>query len=407
MNLGKGLARLYEIKYTLGAVRLVRIAEQFSCPISHEAAQEPVMTIDGQMYDKQNIKHWFSTRSPPTSPCTGSRLLSTALLPLHPLQQFVHAYINGRPEVVDSSKEQSYLLERIQAMAHTNDELQSDLEQLTVALSARDAKVRELEMRMEELANEVSARDAMVRGLEMRIEEQDSANLKALEMCYVLMDSRKVVTIQASIRGFLCRKNLCLELRALNAFEAMRKMDEKESNEKHKTQKKRRRPISAKEKIERECLRKNRRHCSKCNKDQTTMGNPITQKVMEKFTFSDAGLSDVEGCLGRMCSTTQTGAGYSQLNEACISPTPTKFLCVTHLPEDIQEEDLLDVFGQFGCLEQVFLWLPGAGFSTDLPYAYVIYLHIGDAEKAKARSEAPGIGINHSIIHVSFANLIQ
>eukprot|EP00746_Dinoflagellata_sp_MGD_P005094 gnl/MRDRNA2_/MRDRNA2_109863_c0_seq1.p1 gnl/MRDRNA2_/MRDRNA2_109863_c0~~gnl/MRDRNA2_/MRDRNA2_109863_c0_seq1.p1 ORF type:complete len:266 (-),score=50.04 gnl/MRDRNA2_/MRDRNA2_109863_c0_seq1:75-818(-) len=237
----------------------------------------------------------------------------------------------------------------------------------------------------------------MVRALELRIEELENQN----SMYRALADSRKVVTIQASIRGFLCRKTLCLERCAFNAFEAMRKMDEKESNEKRKIQKKRRRRISAKEKIERECLRKNQRHGFKYNKDQTTMGNIITQNVMEEFMFNDGSLSDVGGCLGHVCTTIKrTGRGYSQLSEARISSTPTESLYVTDLPEDIQEEDLLTVFGQFGYLQEVFI---GIKISTNLPYAFVIYFHIGDAEKA--RSELSGVVINHSIIHVSFADL--
>ena len=56
----------------------------FFCPISQDVMADPVKTIDNHTYDRSSIERWFQHNT--TSPLTGLRLASIALVPHHALR---------------------------------------------------------------------------------------------------------------------------------------------------------------------------------------------------------------------------------------------------------------------------------------------------------------------------------
>lgn len=77
----------------------VPIPQSFLCPISQEIMNEPVVTEDGHVYDKQSIQEWFR-RGNRTSPMTGLPLASIALLDEAPLKRAIDDYLKARPEIL-------------------------------------------------------------------------------------------------------------------------------------------------------------------------------------------------------------------------------------------------------------------------------------------------------------------
>ena len=55
------------------------IPETFYCPITREIFFDPVMTCDGQTYERQAVQEWFKSHD--TSPLTGLPLASKTLMP--------------------------------------------------------------------------------------------------------------------------------------------------------------------------------------------------------------------------------------------------------------------------------------------------------------------------------------
>jgi hypothetical protein len=62
-----------------GPVACVDLPPSFVCPITHELMEDPVVTADGQTYERHAITAWFQTHC--TSPLTGDRLEHTRLTP--------------------------------------------------------------------------------------------------------------------------------------------------------------------------------------------------------------------------------------------------------------------------------------------------------------------------------------
>lgn len=56
------------------------------CPISLEPFSDPVMTVNGQTYDRASILEWWSKPGPITDPMTGLLLASTALTDNHSMR---------------------------------------------------------------------------------------------------------------------------------------------------------------------------------------------------------------------------------------------------------------------------------------------------------------------------------
>jgi hypothetical protein len=56
------------------------VLDSFQCPLTMEMMRDPVMTADGQTYERAAIEEWFALGKR-TSPLTGEELPSTNLLP--------------------------------------------------------------------------------------------------------------------------------------------------------------------------------------------------------------------------------------------------------------------------------------------------------------------------------------
>jgi hypothetical protein len=56
------------------------VLDSFQCPLTMEVMRDPVITADGQTYERAEIGSWFALGNR-TSPLTGAELPSTNLLP--------------------------------------------------------------------------------------------------------------------------------------------------------------------------------------------------------------------------------------------------------------------------------------------------------------------------------------
>jgi interleukin-1 receptor-associated kinase 4 len=61
-------------------VRMLDDLNSFQCPLTMEMMRDPVMTVDGQTYERREITSWFALGNR-TSPLTGAELPSTNLTP--------------------------------------------------------------------------------------------------------------------------------------------------------------------------------------------------------------------------------------------------------------------------------------------------------------------------------------
>ena len=80
------------------------IPPQFYCPVSQDIMVDPVSTVDGHVYDRENIARWFASGNF-TSPVTGAKLKSTQLTPNHPLRQMIESFMPGYTHRADLDKE--------------------------------------------------------------------------------------------------------------------------------------------------------------------------------------------------------------------------------------------------------------------------------------------------------------
>jgi hypothetical protein len=80
--------RLYSKNFTEFLGGLARI---FTCPISQDIMNDPVICSDGQTYERSAIQPWFD-RGNNTSPITNVPLASRNLIPNIALRQAIHAY---------------------------------------------------------------------------------------------------------------------------------------------------------------------------------------------------------------------------------------------------------------------------------------------------------------------------
>jgi serine/threonine protein kinase len=75
------------------------IPANFTCPITHEAFDDPVVAIDGHTYSRAAIEHWFRSRQ--TSPMTNERLERTELLTNHTLRKAIEEWRGKQPMIID------------------------------------------------------------------------------------------------------------------------------------------------------------------------------------------------------------------------------------------------------------------------------------------------------------------
>lgn len=67
------------------------IPNEYLCPILLQLMEDPVMTEDGQTFDRSAIEQWFRTNTN-KSPLTGARLSSTRLIPNFALKKLIEDY---------------------------------------------------------------------------------------------------------------------------------------------------------------------------------------------------------------------------------------------------------------------------------------------------------------------------
>jgi len=136
---GEGAARCFCINSDFDedeSVRLLPIPECFICPLSQTPMEDPVMTVDGCVYERSYIEQWIRHRQQHrlniTSPTTNQELPSQRLVSLTALQKAIEAYLAHRPELRGSLTASRSFEEAAQM-------LQSDLlEKQVMHLSAED-----------------------------------------------------------------------------------------------------------------------------------------------------------------------------------------------------------------------------------------------------------------------------
>jgi mitogen-activated protein kinase kinase kinase len=78
------------------------IPENFICPLTLDAFDDPVVARDGHTYSRAAIERHFTERQ--TSPMTNERLESTQLLPNHTLRKSIEEWRGKQPMVVDPQR---------------------------------------------------------------------------------------------------------------------------------------------------------------------------------------------------------------------------------------------------------------------------------------------------------------
>ena len=78
------------------------IPANYTCPITHEAFDDPVVARDGHTYSRAAIEHWFRSRQ--TSPMTNERLQTTELLQNHTLRKAIEEWRGKQPLPIDPQR---------------------------------------------------------------------------------------------------------------------------------------------------------------------------------------------------------------------------------------------------------------------------------------------------------------
>ena len=77
------------------------------CPITQDYMRDPVVTADGQTYERAAIHNWLekqrARRLPCTSPLTGAPLPHTELVPNVVLRSLIQDLLERRPELLTGS----------------------------------------------------------------------------------------------------------------------------------------------------------------------------------------------------------------------------------------------------------------------------------------------------------------
>ena len=63
------------------------LPEEYICPITHEPMEDPVVTVDGQTYERRAIEQWLERHN--ISPLTGEELRNTMVIPCHALRSVI------------------------------------------------------------------------------------------------------------------------------------------------------------------------------------------------------------------------------------------------------------------------------------------------------------------------------
>jgi len=71
----------------------VSVPPSFNCPISHGVMHDPVTLSDGHSYERTEIERWLMTKN--TSPMTGAKLKSKAVVPNHALRNSIREHFQA------------------------------------------------------------------------------------------------------------------------------------------------------------------------------------------------------------------------------------------------------------------------------------------------------------------------
>jgi hypothetical protein len=67
-----------------------KIPEEFLCPITHEIMKDPVVTSDGNTYERQAIEQWLKRNN--TSPLTNAPLANKKVIPNQHLKNTISKF---------------------------------------------------------------------------------------------------------------------------------------------------------------------------------------------------------------------------------------------------------------------------------------------------------------------------
>ena len=81
--------------------------DAFLCPITQDFMRDPVVTADGQTYEREAIERWLAKQRmrqlPCTSPLTGEPLKDTKLVPNVVLRGLIRQLLERQPELLVGS----------------------------------------------------------------------------------------------------------------------------------------------------------------------------------------------------------------------------------------------------------------------------------------------------------------
>jgi len=99
--LGSCSARHFEVAFDGLSAVVAPLPQGLVCPITADIMHAPVMTCDGQVYERNAIEAWFRARQGTQliSPSTNLPLASASLIPLHALRAAIETYLQHRPEI--------------------------------------------------------------------------------------------------------------------------------------------------------------------------------------------------------------------------------------------------------------------------------------------------------------------
>ena len=80
------------------------VVPEMCCPITCDVMQDPVMAVDGKLYEHNAIKRAWSVRGGPYSPLTMERLSSESLVPCHAMRKMIEALALKRKEKTTLSR---------------------------------------------------------------------------------------------------------------------------------------------------------------------------------------------------------------------------------------------------------------------------------------------------------------
>lgn len=163
------------------------VLPSFRCPISQEVMREPVVTCDGQTYEKQNIQEWFR-RGTQTSPLTNLPLDSKEVVPNLALRQAV-ADFNTKvcPVLREEFENRKRLENRVEVLLQREVQLQQEIagqdgrrdeamQALLDSLEEREAEVVQLRKGKEEVLKDMERlRQTHQEELLQQQEEQNKA----------------------------------------------------------------------------------------------------------------------------------------------------------------------------------------------------------------------------------------